>query len=409
MRMDRAIWYLAAAEIIVWAGMYYLFPALLVRWEADLGWSKTDLTGAMMSAVATSALLSPVAGRLIDLGHGRAVLAGSAAAGGVFVGLLALVETPWQFYGAWVLIGGAMAGCLYDPCFALVTRARGADARWAITRITLVAGFAGTVSFPTAYLVSEALGWRAAALVFAALICTVAAPLAWAGATRLEGAGVVAADREPRGDGGGTHTFLRYPEFWLLAAAFSLMALNHGMVLTHLLPLLHERGISEDLAVVAAAMIGPMQVAGRVAMMLVERRVTSHVITVVSFLGVAAATSCLLGAAVVPLLVIAFVVFQGGSYGVTSIMKPVVARDLLGQRNFGAITGALAVPYLSAFAFAPFLGSLLWEAGSYTFVLQTVLVLSFLGLAAYLVAARINRHRARTRVLGKARDPAPPG
>jgi MFS family permease len=404
-RVDRAIWFLAVAQAIVWAGMYYLFPALLVRWEADLGWSKTELTGAMMTAVAASAVLSPVAGRLIDKGHGRAVLVGSAAAGGVLVGLLSVVETRWQFHGIWALIGAAMAGCLYEPCFALVTRARGAEARWAITRITLVAGFAGTLSFPTAHAVSEALGWRAAALTFAALILVLAVPLAWAGATLLEAPSRGRPETAPDERVGGVHAYLRRPEFWLLAAGFSLMALDHGIVLNHLLPLLHERAVTAETAVLAAAMVGPMQVAGRVVMVLVERRVTSHAITITSFLGVSGAAACLLGAAAVPVLLVAFVVLQGGCYGVTSIMKPVVSRDLLGQRNFGAITGALALPYLAAFALAPFLGSLLWEAGTYDFVLKTVFAMSLAGLAAYLAAVQVNRRRARLRIADTAPRP----
>ena len=39
-------------------------------------------------------------------------------------------------------------------------------------------------------------------------------------------------------------------------------------LLTHLLPLLDERGIHRETAVIVASMIGPMQVAGRIAMKL---------------------------------------------------------------------------------------------------------------------------------------------
>ena len=33
----RIVWPLAIAQIIMWAAMYYLFPALLLEWERDLG------------------------------------------------------------------------------------------------------------------------------------------------------------------------------------------------------------------------------------------------------------------------------------------------------------------------------------------------------------------------------------
>ena len=65
---DRPVFLLAAGQTLVWAGLYYVFPALLVRWETALGWSRTDLTAAITLAILLSALSSPLAGRLIDAG-----------------------------------------------------------------------------------------------------------------------------------------------------------------------------------------------------------------------------------------------------------------------------------------------------------------------------------------------------
>ena len=64
----RVVWPLAIAETIIWATLYYLFPALLLEWEQDLGWSKTELAGAFTMALVVTALLAPFVGRLIDHG-----------------------------------------------------------------------------------------------------------------------------------------------------------------------------------------------------------------------------------------------------------------------------------------------------------------------------------------------------
>ena len=184
--MDRRIWYLATAETITWAGTVYLFPALLLHWERDLAWSKAELAPVMTLALLVSAGMAPLMGRLIDRDLGRVVLTGSAGLAAILLAALALAEQRWQFVGLWLLLGVAMAGGLYEPCFAFVTRTRGADARKAITRITLVAGFAGTVSFPIANLVAEAAHWRASVLVFAALVAGVAVPLYWLGTAAPE-------------------------------------------------------------------------------------------------------------------------------------------------------------------------------------------------------------------------------
>ena len=65
---QRSIWYLAIAETLVWAGMFYSFPALILQWENDLGWSKTEISATFTTALIVSALTAPLAGRLIDLG-----------------------------------------------------------------------------------------------------------------------------------------------------------------------------------------------------------------------------------------------------------------------------------------------------------------------------------------------------
>ncbi len=387
-RIDWTIWSLAVSQTLTWAGLYYSFPAMLVHWEAGTGWSKTDLTACFTAAIAASALASPYAGRLIDRGLGPYTLAGSALVGGLMMGLLAFADSFVLFFAGWVLIGLMLSACLYDPCFALVTRARGAAARRAITLITLVAGLAGTVAFPMAHGVVDAFGWRAAMIAFSAMVCCVAVPLAFLGGRRLEAEHADAHQTRKIAERVSTGRIISRPAFWFLALAFAFMALNHGMIINHLLPLLDERGLDPVAAVFAASMIGPMQVTGRLVMMAVERHVTSHAITLACFAAVSVATLVLLGAGAAPVLLVLYVILQGSGYGVTSIMKPVVARDILGDRNFGAITGAMAVFSLAASASAPYVGSLLWEVGGYGLMLWTACAATTLGLIFYQVATR---------------------
>src|SRR5690606_26114385 len=211
----------------------------------DFGWAKAELTGAVTLSIALSAVFSPLAGRLIDRGLGPQVLAGGALAGGVCIGLVGLVQSLWQFYALWCLIGIANAFCLYDACFAVVVRAAGGEARRPITLITLVAGLAGTLSFPVAHAMAEAFGWRASCFAFAVLIGLVGLPLMWRGARCLE-AGVDAGAMPTTQGGGAAASFLRRPAFWLLAASFALLSLNHSAILNHFLPMLDERGVPES-------------------------------------------------------------------------------------------------------------------------------------------------------------------
>ena len=289
--MDRPIWYLAIAETLVWAGMFYIFPALIASWETSEGWDKTELAAAFTASLIISAIAAPAAGRLIDQGYGRLVLVGSAILGGLTIGALSFIQDIWVFMAAWLVLGVAMAGCLYEPCFAFVTRIRAASAKAAITRITLVAGFAGTVSFPTANFIAEAAGWRMSTTVFAGLILCIAVPLFWFATNEKMKDRSLDRSAERAASKAGLRSALRKPSFWLLTLAFMSISIGHGIIITHLLPLLAERGVAVTVAVLAASCIGPMQVAGRVAMILSNGTSTS--VTAISFICMIVAGSAL--------------------------------------------------------------------------------------------------------------------
>ena len=391
----RIVWPLAIAETIVWAAMFYSFPALILEWERSLGWSKTELSGAFTLSLVTSAVLAPVVGRLIDHGLGRYVYTGCALLGAVLLALLSRVTELWQFYVVWLGLGVAMSGVLYEACFAILTRSMGTMAKRAITLVTLVAGFAGTVSFPSAYVLVGFVGWRGAVLTFAIAVAVVAAPLIWRGC-RLAEEGREAQAHQPSSRTGEALRILRNPIYWLLAISFAMIALEHGVLLTHLLPILDERGIHGETAILAASMIGPMQVAGRLAMMAAERHVSILGIAMVCYAALGIAALSLLGTSAIPALLVAFVLFQGSGYGVTSIVRPVVTAEFLGRANFGVISGLLALPFIMATAASPTIAAFVWERGGYDRVILLALAASGIGFLSLLSAASLSARRAST-------------
>jgi len=379
---------LALGQTLAWAGLFYVFPVLLLPWEQDFGWPREHLAAAISLAVLASAGGARFAGRLIDRGQGAPMMAGAAVLGGLGVMALGSVQTLWQFYAGWIWIGLMMAGCLYEPCFAILTRARGMAARRPIVVITLVAGFASTVSFPLTHLLTQALGWEAALRIIGAGVIVLAAPLLWAGVRGVEAGGIEApASAMPvRAELAGGPARRRV--FWLIALCFACIALLHGAVLQHLLPYLAEQGHAEGFGIFVASLIGPMQVAGRLAMTVAGSRISLHATTLGVFGVIAAAALTLLvfGAARAGALV--FVAAFGAGYGIVSILRPLVARALLGGANFGATSGALSSVYLAGAAAAPWLGALVWAAAGYGAMLATGAALAVAGGALYLMATR---------------------
>ena len=103
----------------------------------------------------------------------------------------------------------------------------------------------------------------------------------------------------------------------------------------------------------------------------------THGIAISCFLIMGCSILLLMGASATPLLLVGFVILFGGGYGIVSIIRPVIARDILGEQNFGAKSGALALLYLAGSASAPYLGSLIWGIGGYSLVMPCLIVIAF--------------------------------
>ena len=384
-RFHSIVWPLAIAETIVWAAMYYGFPALLPAWERDLGWSKAELSFAFTLSLVVSASLVPVAGRLIDRGHAHAIFTGGAMLGAVLLALLCVVTEYWQFLCVWIGLGVAMSGTLYEACFAVLVRSTGDRARRAITTVSIVAGLAGTVAFPSAHLLAGALGWRGAVLVFAAAVGAVAVPLIWSACRRAETQATMHAP-EPSASAGQAMAVARRPVFRLLAIAVFLAALNHGMLISHVLPILDDRGIDAGLAVLAASCVGPMQVAGRLVLMAADRFASTVVASTGCFAMMAIAGVCLLDAGAAPAFLAGFVVLQGAGIGIASVMRPVVTAELLGRRNFGVVSGLVGLMHMSGYALGPSVSAMVWAWGGYDRVIVLAIGAAIAATAALLAA-----------------------
>ena len=384
-----AVWLLAVGQTLGFASLLYIFGALIVPFEAGLGWSKSALSLGPTAALIVSAVAAPFMGRLVDSGLGAELLTGGAALGGG--ALIVLGSVGWQpmWVAAWMLIGLAHAASLYDVCFAFLTRRLGGNARLAIIRVTLVAGFASALAFPLGAAMAAAWGWQGAVLGFAAIQLGLTAPVNWTAGARLRRRARPARLRQDR-DKGALGIALGRPEFWLLTAIFGLCWMNHSTLVTYFIPVFTDLGASPGLAVAAAATVGPSQFAGRLLLMLNETRVSAQRATAIAVAGLTLASAALLAAGAALWLIFLFAVLQGASLGLMSILRPVLTAEVLGRRGFGAITGVIAMAPLLAAAAAPVLGALLLDHGG-----TPVFVSASLGMAALATAlAWVLRRRA---------------
>lgn len=387
-RGGAAVWVLAAGQTLIYAGSYYAFPALLPDLVTATGWSKTTLALGPTLAFMIMACLTVVTGRLVDRGLGGEMLIWGPVLAALGVLGLAVAPTPGVWLMSWALIGVAQAGSVYETLFAFLTRRLGTGARAAITRVTLVAGFAGTLAFPLGLVVGERFGGQGGMLVFAALTLAAMPCNLWAvrALRRRERAGLELPPTPP----GTLEAALRRPAFWAIAACFGLFGLNHGILLTYVLVLFADRGAGAGMAATAAACIGPAQVIGRLLFMASEARVGNARATLLALGAVVIAGIVLWLAGLAPGLIFLFALGQGAGMGLMSILRPLLIADILGRHGFGTISGAVAMAPILASAAAPALGAVMLAAGGTGLVYAACLAMA---VAGYLIAAVLLRER----------------
>ena len=219
------VWVLALGQTLVYAGSYYAFPALLPDLETATGWSKATLALGPTLAFLIMASLTVFTGRLVDRGLGGEMLVWGPVLAALGVLGLGLAPSPAAWLLSWALIGVAQAGCLYETCFAFLTRRLGPGARAAITRVTLVAGFAGTLAFPLGHWVGGRFGGQGGMLVFAAVTLLALPCNLWSvrSLRRRERAGHAPPSAPP----GVLAQALRRPQFWGIAACFGQIGRAH--------------------------------------------------------------------------------------------------------------------------------------------------------------------------------------
>ena len=388
MVQNPAIILLAFGQTLVWTCLYYIFPALLLRWETVLGWSKLDLTLAITLAIATSAIFSPIAGKIIDKDYGNSLLLISAVLGGIGLTLLSFIETIWHFYLVWILIGISIAGCLYEPCFAIVTKYRGEKAKHDIITITLIAGFASTICFPLTHIISNIFSWQVATVLFSFVVVFIASPMLWIGATLIRKEAHQTPILEKTTQCTKDKFLVKNPVFYYLAICFAIFALVHGVSLNHLLSILSERGYTMNIAILAASCIGPMQVVGRMIMLFSEKHLSTYKFSLIALLGMGISMAILFGSGSSVFLLFLFIAIFGTTYGTISVLRPVIVKNLLGSKNFGLKSGYLASAYLSGTAIAPYFGALIWKYFGYQ---NLILILLILGLFSWIIYIKANK------------------
>jgi len=378
---------LCVTEVVSWGILYYGFPVLLRPMEADLGWSRVEITGAFSVGMGVAALAALPVGRWIDHHGARALMTTGSCLATVLLLAWSRIESLSALYAVWCLMGAALAATLYEPAFAAVVgwfATRGRDK--ALLTVTLAGALASTVFMPLeAWLVAR-LGWRGALVALAVTLAVITIPLhafVLRPAPRRAPPTPGAERAESRVPGLTLRASARTAVFWVLLAAFFVANFATNAVTVHLIPYLSDRGYSPTVAAMMIGWMGAMQLPARLLFAPVASRFGHRAVTGVIFFVQALSLAQLALAGELPTLV-PMVVMLGAANGMATLARATIVAEIFGPRHYGSISGAVALGANGARAVAPVGAALLMVAlGGYArvfWLMAAALVVAGLGV-----------------------------
>lgn len=370
---------LGITQTLAWASTYYLTAVFTDPVSADLHLSRTWFYGSVSAALLLSGLLGPVAGRIIDRFGGRDVLTATNLVFAAGLVLLSFAAGPISLVAAWLVLGIGMGFGLYEAAFATVAGLYGREARNAITGITLFAGFASTVGWPLSATLIDGFGWRDALLAWAALHLLFGLPF-----NRL-----LVPKSPPPAPVELLHGAAPSGVPWtmiILAGVFGATWFVSTALAAHLPRLLEAMGATPAAVIAAGALVGPAQVAARVAEFGLLRRAAPMISArlAAGLHPVGAILLALIGApAAIP-----FVLLHGAGNGMLTIARGTLPLALFGASGYGLRTGLLAAPARILQGGAPLLFGLVLDRGGPLTALLLTGSLTGLSLLALLLLRR---------------------
>ncbi|MBS0542042.1 MAG: MFS transporter, partial [Proteobacteria bacterium] len=187
---------------------------------------------------------------------------------------------------------------------------------------------------------------------------------------------------------------IRVPAFWGLVVAFAGYGLAFSAMSFHLIPVLQERGVQMGVIMAIIALIGPMQVVGRVLLVAGQRHVTTIQLGAGIYFAFPISMAMLaMGISDVYGLIL-FAILYGVANGLLTILRGMAVPEFIGPEGYGVVSGALTMPTNVMRAAGPLMAALAWShTGNYTAVLWGLAVIMLVAAAGFAAAAVLSKKK----------------
>lgn len=362
--------------------LVFTFGIFLKPLSAEFGWSRESVSAAFGFAALTVAVCSPPLGHLLDrFGPRKIVLPCMAVFGTAFASLSLLKPSLMHFYATFVVIGIVGNGTTQMGYSRAVST--WFDHRRGLALSLVMAGVGtGAMLFPPlAQRLISGYGWRFAYAAMGGIILVFGIPLT---ALFVRERPRERSSIQTALEGFSVAEGLRSRAFWIVVATLFLGSMSVNGAITHLSPLLTDRGISAGTAALAASTLGLASFCGRLVTGYLLDRFFAPRVGLCLLVGTAAGIALLATARSAPhgLLAAALIGFGlGGEADIT----PYLLTRYFGLRSFSTLYGFTWTAYAIAGAIGPVVMGRAFDAtGSYA-ALLTMLALATLVSASLFV------------------------
>jgi MFS family permease len=330
------------------------FGMFVIPLSEAFGWGRGDISVAYAVMCYIVAALAPLAGLLIDRFGVRRVVLPSIVAFALTFGSLALLQGSLaHYYAVYVLL--ALTGIGTAPTSYTRVVVLWFDERRGLALGVALAGVGiGTALLPlyVQYWMGKH-GWQAGYLSIAALLLVFSLPVVWRWLWEppaLQSAG----NQAPELPGNPLKVAITGRVFWQLAAGFVLLGIFTAAVLTHLVPMLRDRGLSAEAAAQALSVLGVALIFGRLLTgWLLDRYFAPHV--VLACLVTALAGVALLISGAQGMLALTAVALMGFGIGAELDFMSYLISRYQGLRAYGRLYGIVYGAFILGAGLGPLL------------------------------------------------------
>jgi predicted MFS family arabinose efflux permease len=348
----------------------------------EFGWARSELGLAVGVYMVVSAVAMFIAGRFADRADPRAVLGGGVLLSAIGIGLMSIIDAPWQavaLYGVVFAIGNGAASL--TPVGVMVSRAfprRTGIANAAVMsgmsvgQLVIIAGLAAvllSMSWQAVYV------WLGLANLVLFPILLFAIPKSPAGHAKSQAAEI----------GIGIREAARKRQFWLLLGIYAICGCDDFFVSTHIVAFAQDRGVDAFLAGNLFALMGLTGLIGVIAGGAMSDRTGPVWPTALAFAArIAVFGLVILNQSTISVAVLALVF--GATFWVTAPLTVVFVSDHFGKRHLGSLTGLITMVHQMCGGIGAYLGAAVFDTtGGYDAAFWFMAVVSLIALVLTLM------------------------